>query len=193
MRWRLAGWYAGVMGIILSLCGLGVYQAIVHAHWVAVEGELKSVAGTLHDSIEPLLKQPGHLELDIQQLLPDICLAGVPCTTPQASSKRHILGAVNQAKYYMRLFDSSGRLIALSGRPPDELPATLGKESLQTLCDLKGNRYQQISLLLHTQDNLFWGYLQVGRSLKDLDDYLTSVRWILGLGLPVAIGAGCCF
>jgi len=88
----------------------------------------------------------------------------------------------------MRLFDSSGRLIALSGRPLEELPATLGEESWQTLSDLKGNRYQQISLLLHTQDNLFWGYLQVGRSLKDFDDYLTAVRWILGLGLPVAMG-----
>lgn len=187
-RWRLAGWYAGVMGIILGLCGLGVYQAIVHAHWVALDSELESVAGTLHDSIEPILKQPGRLEPNTQQLLPDICLAGVSCITPQASSGRHILSAINQGNYYIRLFDSSGRLIALSGRPPEELPAILGEQRWQTLCDREGNRYQQISLLLHTQNNLFWGYLQVGRSLKNFDDYLAAVRWILGLGLPVAMG-----
>jgi hypothetical protein len=32
VRWRLASWYGGVMGVILSLCGLGVYEAIAHAH-----------------------------------------------------------------------------------------------------------------------------------------------------------------
>ena len=61
-RWRLAAWYAVVMGFILGLCGLGVYQAIVHAHWQTLDRELKSVAGTLHDSIENTLKQPGRLE-----------------------------------------------------------------------------------------------------------------------------------
>ena len=187
-RWRLASWYAVVMGLILSLCGWGVTQAIAHAHWVALEGELKSVAGTLHDSIEQTLKQPGRLEPNTQQLLPDICLAGASLCTQPAASKRHILGAINQGNYYMRLFDSSGRLIALAGVPPEGLSLVLNKEVWQTVTDRKGNRYYQISLSLHTQDNRFWGYLQVGRSLKDLDNYLAASRWILRLGLPVAMG-----
>ena len=187
-RWRLASWYALVMGLILSVCGLGVYQAIAHAHWVALEGELNSVAGTLHDSIEQTLKQPGRLEPNTQQLLPDICLAGASLCAQAAASGRHILGAINQGNYYIRLFDSSGRLIALAGVPPEELSLVLDKEVWQTVSDRQGNRYYQISLSLHTQDNRFWGYLQVGRSLKDLDNYLAASKWILGLGLPMAMG-----
>ncbi|MDY7021071.1 MAG: two-component system sensor histidine kinase RppB, partial [Cyanobacteriota bacterium] len=45
----------------------------------------------------------------------------------------------------------------------------------------------QISLALHTQDRSDWGYLQVGRSLQDVNDYLNSVKLILGLGLPIAM------
>ena len=45
--WWLAGWYALVMGVILGLCGLGLYQAINHAHWQTLDRELESVAGTL--------------------------------------------------------------------------------------------------------------------------------------------------
>ena len=41
---RLALWYASVMGVILSLCGVGIYEAIAHAHWTTFEAELKTVA-----------------------------------------------------------------------------------------------------------------------------------------------------
>lgn len=73
-RLRLASWYVVVMGFILTLCGLGVYQAIVHAHWQTLDRELESVAGTLHDSIENTLKQPGRLEPIEKQLLPESTL-----------------------------------------------------------------------------------------------------------------------
>ncbi|MCP2730273.1 two-component sensor histidine kinase, partial [Symplocastrum sp. BBK-W-15] len=61
-RWRLAFYYSGVMGLILSLLGFCVYKAIAHAHSVTLDRELESVAGTLHDSLELKLKQPGQLE-----------------------------------------------------------------------------------------------------------------------------------
>ncbi len=174
-RWRLASWYAAVMGFILGLCGLGVYQAVVHAHWQTLDRELESVAGTLHDSIENTLKQPGRLELAAQQLL------------PERRSNRHILGAIHQGDYYIRLLDRSRRIIALAGFQPEGLPLTTGEVTWQTLKDAQGNRYHQISLPLHTQDNLDWGYMQMGRSLKDLDDYLANVKLILLLGLPIAM------
>ncbi len=55
-RWRLAGWYAGVMGVILSLCGLTVYKLMVDVHWVALEREMESIAQALQENIEPALK-----------------------------------------------------------------------------------------------------------------------------------------
>ena len=173
-RWRLASWYALVMGFILGLCGLGVYQAIVHAHWQTLDRELESVAGTLHDSIENTLKRPGRLELITQQLLP-------------RTEERHVLGAIHQGDYYIRLLDRSGRIIAVFGFQAEGLPLTSGEATWQTFKDSQGNRYHQISLPLHTQDNLAWGYMQMGRSLKDIDDYLANVKLILLLGLPITM------
>ena len=174
-RLRLASWYLVVMGFILTLCGLGVYQAIVHAHWQTLDRELESVAGTLHDSIENTLKQPGRLEPIENQFL------------PERTEKRHVLGAIHQGDYYIRLLDRSGQIIALFGSPPERLPVTLETTTWQTTKDVYGNRYHQISLPLHTQDNRDWGYMQMGRSLKDLDDYLANVRLVLLLGLPIAM------
>lgn len=190
-RWRLAGWYAGVMGIILSLCGLGIYEAIAHAHKITLNRELESVAGTLHDSLEPTLKQPGRLEPATSRFLPNLCLVPNSCLTQLINSERHTLGAIHNGEYYMRLVDRSRHLVALAGLQPKGLSLDITTErslfSWQTLKDRQGDRYHQISLPLHTQNNLPWGYIQVGRSLKDFDDYLSAVRLILLLGLPVAM------
>ncbi|OWY65529.1 two-component sensor histidine kinase [cyanobacterium TDX16] len=173
-RLRLAMWYAIVMGFILGLCGLGLYQAIAHAHWQTLDRELESVAGTLHDSIERVLKQPGRLEPTVEQLL------------PERTQQRHVLGAIHQGDYYVRLLDRFEQIRAQAGFQPEGLPIASGKITWQTLQDIQGNRYHQISLPLHTRDNRAWGYMQMGRSLKEVDDYLVNVKLVLLLGLPVA-------
>lgn len=187
-RWRLAGWYAGVMGLVLGLCGLGLYEAIAHAHRMTLDRELEAVAGTLHDSIEPVPKQPERLKQLVQQLPSDTCLNQADCLKETAAQeKRHVLGAIHQGDYYLRIIDGSGATIALSGLQPEMLPSTPGEERWQFLKDRQGTRYHQISLSLHTQGNLPWGYMQVGRSLSDVDEYLAAVRLTLLLGLPIAL------
>jgi two-component system OmpR family sensor kinase len=57
------------MGVILSLCGFCLYEAIAHSNWVALHKKLKSVAGTLYDSIELTLKQPVKIETATKQIL----------------------------------------------------------------------------------------------------------------------------
>ncbi|MBD1886806.1 two-component system sensor histidine kinase RppB [Microcoleus vaginatus] len=185
-RWQLAISYAAVMGLILSLLGLGVYEAIAHAHWVAIDRELESVAGTLHDSLETKLQQPGRLEPIVNELLPNLRVIGVNGIKKQLPS-RHILSAINQSYYYIRLFDNSGNLIATAGAYPEELPPTFNSQHWQTITDSKGNIYHQISVSLHTQNQENWGYFQVGRSLQDFNDYLSTVKLILKLGLPTAL------
>lgn len=209
-RASLAFWYAGVMGLILSLLGSGVYKAISHAHWVALDRELESVAGTLHDSLELKLKQPGQIEPIIKELLPNLCLVKTSCCSGQSNSQRedwtlrfpqrvevrHVLSAVSQSNYYARLYDTSGRLIAIAGDYPEGLSQTFNKELWQTKSDCAprtargnctNNIYHQISLSLHTQNREDWGYFQVGRSLADFEDYLGRVKLVLLLGLPISL------
>ena len=88
-RLHLAGCYAGVMGIILTLSGVGIYQVMLHAHWQAVDRELESVAGTLHDSLETLLQQSDRIAPSVQQILPNLCIVGENCE--RESTTRHVL------------------------------------------------------------------------------------------------------
>lgn len=186
-RWRLAGLYAGVMGLILGLSELCLYQVMVHADWQALHRELGSVAGTLHDGLEPKLNQPGRIDPEVKQLLPGLCLGSVACQKPSEPSERHILGAVQQTGYYARFLDQSGRLIATVGQAPDGLPFQGGAELWQTLQDRNGERYHQISLLLKTNQQTPWGYMQVGRSLAEFERHVSNTQLALVLGFPAAM------
>jgi signal transduction histidine kinase len=186
-RLRLAFWYTTVMSAILALCGFAVYRLMSHVYWVGLDRELNSVAGTLHDSIEVKLRQPGKIEPIVQQLLPEICLVGSNCPNQESNSQRHILGAINEVHYYVRFFDNSGRLVATTGFDPQGKAPAFNPEPWQTIKDRQGNLYHQTSLVLHTQNNLNWGYIQVGRSFQDVETHIDHLRWILGLGLPIAV------
>jgi len=186
-RWQLAVWYAAVMGAILGLAGLTTYQMVAHSHWDAVQQELQSISGTLHDSLEPKLKQPGQLEAAVQTVLPNLCLVGNQCSVSSEVIERHTLNAFQQNGYYIRFFDPQGALLATAGQLPPGLPVQLNDHDLQTLKDQAGVRYQQYSLLLKNYRGWPWGYMQVGRSLKEFDDHLAFLRFTMLAGLPVAM------
>lgn len=186
-RWRLAGLYAGVVGLICTLGGFSLYQIIAHARLTTLDRELESVATTLHDSLEPILTQSGRVNSDIQDILPGICIAGVSCLTQTAVPRPHAVGVIYQGNYYLRLLDNSGGMVALVGFHPKELPISLGQGTWQVLKDGDNNRYRQISLSIHADGKPLWGYIQVGRSVKDLDESLAYLRLILFLGVPVGI------
>lgn len=189
-RWRLAGLYAGVMGVILGVSGLSVYHMMAHAHLASLDQELESVAGTLHDSLEPVLKKPGRMELSVKQFLPGLCLVNERCLGQFEVPERHILGAAQRDGYYVRFLDQMGSLIATVGEQTPGLPLHLQSGtnlSWQTLQDSKGERFHQVSLLLKSRDRLPWGYMQVGKSLKKSDDHLASLKLALLVGLPVAM------
>ncbi len=193
-RSRLAFWYATIMGFILSLCGFAVYEIIIYAHLISIDRELETVTGTVHDSLEPNLKQPRRLEPIFQQILPDICEVKSSCSTQRIyatknhnSTQRHIFSAIYQGYYYIRFVDDAGQLIAIAGIHSDGIPLTVGTKVWQTLEDRQGNRYHQMSIPLHTQDNRLWGYMQIGRSLKDLDNRLAALTFVLAVGLPITV------
>ena len=81
-RWRLASWYAAILSIVLFVCALGFYEAVAHAHRITTDRELRSVAGTLHDSLLPVLEQPGKIEPEVKELLPIPASSKQAVTTP---------------------------------------------------------------------------------------------------------------
>lgn len=186
-RLRLAVWYAGVMGTILTLLGCGVYGAIAHAHEVTIDREIKSVADAVHDAIEATVSNPEQLSKVPPQLLPDLCLSDKPCTGP-ISGPPHRLHQTYQYDYYIRILDSeSRRLLATGGIRPDGLPVTAPFPPWQSLQDQKGQEYHQVALSLENNSQEVWAYLMVGRSFEDFDQYLSLVRWSLLIGLLLSL------
>jgi signal transduction histidine kinase len=190
----LAGWYAAVMGLILGICGFVTYQVVINAYLSSVDQELKAVTETLHNGIEFNLQQPGILSPIAKQLLPDLCPPEESCPAPIAdkhehrtSSGLHSLGAIYQGDYYIQFLNLSGKPVAVSGLRLEGLPVTPGSELWQTLSDRNGDRYHQMSLELHTSDQQLWGYLQVGRSLKDVDNRLAALKTAFFIGLPIIV------
>jgi len=186
-RLQLALWYAAAMGGILGLAGFTTYEMVAHSHWDAVHQELQSISGTLHDSLEPTLKQPGRLESVVQTFLPNLCLATNYCSISHEELERHTVNAFQQSGYYIRFFDQQGTLLATAGQIPPGLSVQLKDHSLQTLKDHHDIRYQEYSLLLKNYTGVPWGYIQVGRSLKEFDDHLAFLRLTMLAGLPVAM------
>jgi signal transduction histidine kinase len=194
-RWQLTGWYAVVMAFILAMCGFTVYEVMIQAYLVSIDRELESVAGTLHNVIEPSLQKPAKLEPVIELVLPNLCLVNVDCSRanyPKNQIYLHqehgMFSSLYQDKqYYIRFLDTSGKLIAVAGFKPKELPQIFNTKTWQTLKNAQGDRYSQKSILLHTQTNQNWGYIQVGRSLKELDNRLFSLKLIFLIGLPISV------
>ena len=185
-RWRLAGWYAGVMGCILGLCGLGVYHIVALANRETIDSGLESVANALHDSLEPVLQQPGQLQQIARELSFELCLTQADCLPKTARTLPPIPKMSESVSYYMRLVDKAGKPIALAGKQPERLASASLSKHWQTLADHQGMQYRQISLPIHSQNHL-WGYLQMGRSLNDLNQHLAALRLTLLLGWPVAM------
>ncbi len=184
-RLKLAGWYSSVMGLILILFGFAIYQVMARAHWYGLDQELEIVSGTLHDALEPNLAQPGTISPAVQALLPSICLANTDCSQPTLT-ERHILGIVQQEGYYLRFLNPAKQVVATIGYQPENL-ISRPKQDWQSLEDTNGTRYHQISLSLKTQTGNFWGYMEVGRSLKEFDDHLLTLKWLLVVGLPLTL------
>ncbi|MBW4518663.1 MAG: HAMP domain-containing histidine kinase [Scytolyngbya sp. HA4215-MV1] len=185
-RLQLAGWYAGAMGCILGLCGFGVYQVVAHAYRETIDQGLESVASALHESIEPTVQQPEQLRQLAHQLSLEFCQNQATCITESPSTKQKISGAVAPVSYYLRLLKLPDTPIAIAGLPLDQLPLASPSPRWLILTTTSGKRFRQISLPLQSQ-NQRWGYLQVGRSLADLDQHLAALRWTLLLGYPVAL------
>ncbi|TAD79052.1 MAG: two-component sensor histidine kinase [Oscillatoriales cyanobacterium] len=199
-RTRLALWYSLVMGSILGFLSLGIYQLLIQSSWAALEREIESIAGTLHDSLEPMLPASGDPIAVLQRILPELCLVGKPCQPKSGLIQRHTIGISDQSTYYIRLLDHHGQLLAFSSNQPSSLSPTLNDTDWQTIQTPQGDRYHQFTTLLHSanphhrshthrhhRDQSSWGYLQIGRNLTAYDAEIVRIKQIILICLPAAL------
>ncbi len=173
-RLRLAGWYAGVMGVTVLTGGLLFYHCLnmVETWWF--DRTVEDLAGTFHDYLQPKLGQRGQVQPEVLDILSG---AGVHQT--------NLMGVTRQRDYYIRLLDSSGRILAKSNFQPPGLPTTpVRQQRWQTLTTAEGIHYRQIDDSLHNPSGQVWGYVQLGRSMAEFDAHRQQLRLILILSVP---------
>jgi two-component Ni(II)/redox sensor kinase NrsS len=190
------------MGSILSLSSFGMVRVLVRSNWVALEREIESTAGTLHDSLEPMLPPVENPTALLQQIFPDLCIVRADdveqrCNPQISSVHRHTTGISDRSLYYIRLFDRQGNLLAYSANQPTPPPSQLNPEVWQTLQSQNGQRYRQFTTSLHTShthapgkalhEHSSWGTLQVGRTLATFDGELRRLRWIFAAALLLTL------
>lgn len=177
------------MAVVLGISGFGVYEAIAHAHRVTADRELKSVAETVHNALEKTLTTNGQIDGVSPNLLPNLCVAGEQCRVPFEQSRGHHQGTLYRGSYYFRVLSLEQDLIATAGVYPEGLPIDNPDDSWQTVWDADGSEYRQIALSLYDLNQQTQiGTLLVGRSFSDFAVYLTMIRWIILLSLPITMG-----
>ncbi|WP_330203217.1 two-component system sensor histidine kinase RppB [Cyanobacterium sp. Dongsha4] len=196
-RIRLAFWYASVMAFILSLLSIGVYRSLVESKWWAIKQEMESIAGTLHDSLEPMLPTSGNPTQVLKTIFPELCLVNQPCSNNSSLIQRHTIGISDRTTYYLRLFDHHQNLLAFSPHQPSQLSSRLESDSWQIVNLPNGTRYLQFSIMLHSGNShnqpnhshppASWGYLQIGRNLRVFDGEIKQIQLILLMGFPIAL------
>ena len=198
-RLRLAAAYLAVIGLILYGAGYGLFGLLMRSNWSALESEVETLAGTLHDSLKPLLPAEARPTAQLAAVLPGLCLVEQPCPKPSTLLPRHAVSITDSERFYLRLLDRRGALIAHSPGSP-KAGAKDPNLTWMVVAGQGGERFLQYAIHLHRSHapvqagaepmELDWGYLQIGRSLRGLDAERERLWWatqtIVGLALLVA-------
>lgn len=184
-RVQLTGFYALAIGLIILLCGYAIHLVMIRAFARTVDRELNTLIGTVHDSFESVLQQPGVVDRVAMNLLPGLCVVDQECSVVKSDSKTSEL--TQKQGYYLRLLNLKGRTIATLGGAKHQLPDRLPTRHGETVINDRGERYHIHTILLKTSTNRDWGYLQVAQSFDRLDEYMNSLHLILMFGVPLVM------
>lgn len=191
-RRQLATWFVVVMISIVIICEISIDRALTRAHQLHLDRELTSTANTIHNGFSRVLDIPGELNSSVTNLLPDLCPYSDRCYETDGFEQLPV-EVIYKVEYYVRLLNKEGKPVAIAGKRIKSLPMDSSNSQWLDLLDEDGYPYRQTSLKLHTKNQQVWGYLQVGRSVEEMREYLGIVRRILIWGFPFAailIGIG---
>ena len=171
-RLRLAGLSLLVMGSILYAAGFAMGRLLLQAQEQALQSELVNLAGTLHDSLKPMLPPSSAGPGSLAAVLPGLCLADRPCPAPTTLIERHALGVTDPERFQLQILNDLGQVVATS--PPPQEPSS-------------GTRELSTSVVLHRSHGAQeqdWGSLRLSRSLAGLEAEAQRLWW-LGHGVYV--------
>jgi signal transduction histidine kinase len=183
-RLQLTLLYAGVIGGLLLLVGGVAHFVMQRTFDRTVDRELDLLSHTLNSQLEVILQEPGKLSKTATQLIPELCLVQQPCAPANHQSA---LAHLIDRDYDLQLLDLNGKPIAAISEPPDQRLANPNLLASRIVKNIKGESYHLHTTPLYSRQGQQWGYLQVGRSIQQLDEYMQSLHLLVVFGVPLAM------
>ena len=183
-RSQLALLYAIVTGSILGLLGYGAHLALLQSSNRMIDRELYLLSNSLSEQTKPILAEAGKLKPNAPAIIPEICLPKRACQPPQSNSS---LQQLTERGYYLQLLNQQGQTIAAIGSSPDYLPNNPQLLPDQTKPNRSGESYHFHLMPLKNSAGELWGYIQVGQSVAEFDDYMNTLHLIIIFGIPLAM------
>ena len=179
-RLRLAALSLLVMGGLLYSAGFAMGRLLLQTQEQAIRRELETLAGTLHDSLKPVLPLQDRPSAGLAAVLPGLCLVGETCAALPDLIDRHALSATDPARFSLRVLDRRGALLARS--PGAVLPAPASARLGWSEAGQRATgRWGTYTIHLHDDHRPgepIWGYLQISRSLAPLDAERERLWWL---------------
>jgi signal transduction histidine kinase len=182
-RLQLALRYSGVIGGVLLLIGYVAHRAVNVASNQVIDREIVLLAITVKDKLKGTLAAPGQLIPRADQSVAGLCLWHQPC---QPAMRDIVLQELLEDEYHLQLLNLQGQPIGAIGESPAQFMANPRLLLSSTITDSRGRTYHVHLIPLKTAQAEDWGYLQVGRSTRQLDVYMSNLHWVIGLGVPMA-------
>ncbi len=183
-RLRLAILYSSVIGCILLALGYATHRVLARMSSQMIDREIDLLSMSMNARLEQRLQVPNRLPTEIDRLIVGFCQIQTPCKTNVQDS---MLLQLIREDYHLQLLDLNGNALGAIGEPPGRFPKLSDFSSLHTVKDSQGNPYHLHHTLLKTTQGQNWGYLQVGRSVQQLDRYMMNLHWLIIVGIPVTM------
>ncbi len=181
---HLAVVYASVMGTILFGCGYVAHIAVNQSFNRMIDRELELLGHLIADKIHHQLEIPEKISLTNAEIVSSLCFPKKPC---QSVVKELGLQYLFNHGYYVRFLSLSGKAIAAIHARSEQFPDNLNLMHSYDVRDEDGSLYHLHLLPLRTVKGELWGYLQVGQSVQQLDNYMNSLHWLISIGIPISI------
>ncbi|MBE9030453.1 two-component sensor histidine kinase [filamentous cyanobacterium LEGE 11480] len=134
--------------------------------------------------MRPVLTQSGEISPNAQAQLSSLCLPEQVCQPDSSNSPLQQI--VNQG-YSLQLLNHRGETVAAIGQHPESLPSNSKLLAYHTQNISGGKPYHFHLMPLRKQSGEMWGYLQVGQSVGQFDEYMDTLHLLLIFGIPFAM------
>jgi signal transduction histidine kinase len=183
-RLKLAILYSVTVGSILLFLGVVSHRFLTYSFSNVIDHELNLLSIIVKGELAGLLKNPGELPFKDIQSQNGICSKVSRCTS--ISNRTLLINLVKEDRS-LRLVNFEGMVVGAIGEPIDRFSGRNTLELSYKDYDQNHRVYHFHRFPIETVTGRPWGYLQIGRSVQQLDNYMAGLHLFIIVGIPLSM------